>query len=99
MIVPDPTETSAWRRAYGTFPGGVTTVCALRDGAPVGIAASSVKAFVSLGAGASATPEEIAAFTKERMTAYKYPRQVEVLDEIPKTVSGKVLRRELRKRS
>jgi len=45
MIVPDPTETSALRRAYGTFPSGVTTVCAVRDGAPVGIAASS---FVSV---------------------------------------------------
>jgi long-chain acyl-CoA synthetase len=32
------------------------------------------------------------------MAAYKYPRQVEILDEIPKTVSGKVLRRELRTR-
>jgi flavin reductase (DIM6/NTAB) family NADH-FMN oxidoreductase RutF len=45
MIVPDPTETSALRRAYGAFPSGVTAVCALRDGAPVGIAASS---FVSV---------------------------------------------------
>lgn len=45
MIVPDPAETSALRRAYGTFPSGVTAVCALRDGAPVGIAASS---FVSV---------------------------------------------------
>ncbi|GAA4709166.1 flavin reductase family protein [Pseudonocardia yuanmonensis] len=45
MIVPDPTETSALRRAYGTFPSGVTAVCALREGAPVGIAASS---FVSV---------------------------------------------------
>lgn len=32
------------------------------------------------------------------MAAYKYPRQVEFLDEIPKTVTGKLLRRELRAR-
>jgi long-chain acyl-CoA synthetase len=30
------------------------------------------------------------------MAAYKYPRQVEILDEIPKTATGKILRRELR---
>ena len=30
------------------------------------------------------------------MAAYKYPRQVEFVDELPKTASGKVLRRELR---
>jgi flavin reductase (DIM6/NTAB) family NADH-FMN oxidoreductase RutF len=41
MIVPDPTETNALRRAYGTFPSGVTAVCALREGAPVGIVAST----------------------------------------------------------
>ena len=36
---------------------------------------------------------------KEQMAAYKYPRQIEFLDELPKTVSGKLLRRELRARS
>jgi acyl-coenzyme A synthetase/AMP-(fatty) acid ligase len=30
------------------------------------------------------------------MAAYKYPRQIEFVDELPKTASGKVLRRELR---
>jgi long-chain acyl-CoA synthetase len=59
----------------------------------------TVKAFVSLRPGKSATPEELIEFTKERMAAYKYPRQVVILDEIPKTVTGKVLRRELRGRA
>lgn len=59
----------------------------------------TVKAFVSLKGGSSTTPDELIAFTKERMAAYKYPRQVEVLDEVPKTVTGKVLRRELRDRT
>jgi long-chain acyl-CoA synthetase len=74
---------------------------AVREAAVVGVPdeyrGETVKAFVSLRPGATTTPEEIAAFAKERMAAYKYPRQVEILDEIPKTVSGKVLRRELRK--
>jgi long-chain acyl-CoA synthetase len=47
---------------------------------------------------ASATAEELIAFCREQMAAYKYPRQVEFLDELPKTVSGKLLRRELRDR-
>jgi long-chain acyl-CoA synthetase len=51
---------------------------------------------VSLQTGAEVTPEEIKAFCKERMAAYKYPREVEFVDELPKTVTGKILRRELR---
>jgi len=76
---------------------------AVREAAVVGIPdeyrGETVKAFVSLKGGAQATPEEIIAFARERMAAYKYPRRVEILDEIPKTVSGKVLRRELRTRT
>ena len=30
------------------------------------------------------------------MAAYKYPRSIEFVDELPKTVTGKILRRELR---
>jgi long-chain acyl-CoA synthetase len=51
---------------------------------------------VSLRAGAHTTPEELIAHCKERMAAYKYPRQIEIIDELPKTVTGKILRRELR---
>jgi long-chain acyl-CoA synthetase len=65
-------------------------------GVPDPYRGETVKAFVSLKAGKSAEPEELIAFCKERMAAYKYPRQVEIVDEIPKTVTGKVLRRELR---
>lgn len=56
----------------------------------------TVKAFVSLRAGQAADPEELIAFCRERLAAYKCPRAVEVLPEIPKTATGKVLRRELR---
>jgi long-chain acyl-CoA synthetase len=58
----------------------------------------TVKAFVSLRPGRTATEDELIAFCKERMAAYKYPRTIEFLDEIPKTVTGKLLRRELRAR-
>ncbi|MGZ4619690.1 MAG: class I adenylate-forming enzyme family protein [Frankiaceae bacterium] len=73
---------------------------AVREAAVVGIPdpyrGETFKAFVSLKAGQTATPEEIIAFAKAKMAAYKYPRQVEIIDEIPKNPAGKVLRRELR---
>ena len=56
----------------------------------------TVKAYVSVKAGARVTAEELVAHCRERMAAYKYPRQVEIIDELPKTVTGKILRRELR---
>jgi long-chain acyl-CoA synthetase len=42
------------------------------------------------------TEAVLIAFCKERMAAYKYPREIEFIDELPKTVTGKILRRELR---
>ena len=56
----------------------------------------TVKAVVSLKRGKQATPAELIEFCKERMAAYKYPRQVEIRDDLPKTATGKILRRELR---
>jgi long-chain acyl-CoA synthetase len=56
----------------------------------------TVKAFVALKSGAAATPDELIEFCKAKIAAYKYPRQVEIVDEIPKTVTGKFLRRVLR---
>ncbi|MGY1829275.1 long-chain fatty acid--CoA ligase [Geodermatophilus sp. SYSU D01180] len=57
-----------------------------------------VVAFVSLRSGASAEPDEVIAFCRERLAAYKYPREVVVIDELPKGPSGKVLKTELRGR-
>jgi long-chain acyl-CoA synthetase len=89
---------------YKVWPREVEDVLyghpAVREAAVVGVPdeyrGETVKAFVSLKEGAAAGPDELIAFCKERMAAYKYPRQVEVIDEIPKTATGKVLRRELR---
>ncbi|HZV51191.1 MAG TPA: AMP-binding protein [Candidatus Dormibacteraeota bacterium] len=75
---------------------------AVREAAVVGVPdpyrGETVKAFVSLRPGTAATPEELVAFCRERMAAYKCPRVVEVIDEVPKTATGKFLRRELRDR-
>ncbi|WP_327357260.1 class I adenylate-forming enzyme family protein [Streptomyces sp. NBC_01304] len=73
---------------------------AVREAAVVGVPdtyrGESVKAYVSLRPGTTVEPGELGAYCKERLAAYKYPREVEVLPELPKTTSGKILRRELR---
>jgi len=92
---------------YKVWPREVEDVLyehpAVREAAVVGVPdpyrGETVKAFVSLRAGQSTDEATLIAFCKQRMAAYKYPRQVEILDELPKTDSGKILRRELRSRS
>jgi len=56
----------------------------------------AVKAIVVLKPGATATPEEIIAYTRERIAGYKTPRSVDFIAALPRNPSGKVLRRELR---
>ncbi|MCC6474389.1 MAG: AMP-binding protein [Burkholderiales bacterium] len=56
------------------------------------------KAFVVLKPGERTSAEEIVRYCKENMAAFKVPRSVEIvtLDDLPKTASGKILKRELR---
>jgi long-chain acyl-CoA synthetase len=67
-------------------------------GVPDEYRGETVKAFVALKPGfeGRVTAEEIITFCKDRMAAYKYPRSVEFVSEIPKTLTGKFLRRALR---
>jgi len=55
-----------------------------------------VKVFIVLRDGESASEDEIISFCREKLTAYKVPKQIEFIKEIPKTNVGKVLRRELK---
>jgi len=55
-----------------------------------------IKAYVILNPGAKITEEELIAWAKEHMAAYKYPRIVEFRDSLPMTATGKILKRELR---
>ena len=92
---------------YKVWPRDVEDVLyehpAVREAAVVGVPheyrGETVKAFVSLKGGQSVTEEDLIAFCKERMAAYKYPREIEFIDEVPKNASGKVLRRELREKA
>jgi long-chain acyl-CoA synthetase len=72
---------------------------AVREAAVVGVPdpyrGETVKAFVALREPVS--EQELIDFCRQRMAAYKYPRVVEVVDEVPKTTTGKFLRRALRR--
>lgn len=89
---------------YKVWPREVEDVLythpAVREAAVVGVPdayrGETVKAVLSLKPGAQVTAEEIIAYCKARMAAYKYPRVVEFLPDLPKTTTGKILRRELR---
>ncbi|AXT86963.1 acyl-CoA synthetase [Aeromicrobium sp. A1-2] len=89
---------------YKVWPREVEDVLyehpAVREAAVIGVPdeyrGETVMAFVSLRPGLTATADELKAFCKERIAAYKYPRVIEFMDELPKTVTGKILRRELR---
>jgi long-chain acyl-CoA synthetase len=56
-----------------------------------------VKAVVTLMPSAKTAPEEIVEYCKKHVAAYKYPRVVEVVAEIPKGPTGKILKREVRR--
>jgi long-chain acyl-CoA synthetase len=65
-------------------------------GVPDQYRGETVKAFVSIQPDIAAAPEELIDFCKDRLASYKYPRMIEIMDELPKTATGKLLRRELR---
>jgi len=48
--------------------------------------------------GAQATEEELIEFCRSRISHYKAPRSVEFLESLPKTGTGKILKRDLRKK-
>ena len=89
---------------YNIYPADVEAVLfehpAVKEAAVIGIPdekrGETVKAFIVLKEGEKATAEEITAFCRERMAAYRVPRLVEFRDDLPKSIIGKVLRRELR---
>jgi long-chain acyl-CoA synthetase len=92
------------RGGYNVYPREVEEVLylhpAVAEAAVVGTTddrlGEEVRAYVSLRAGAQVELEELIEHCRGRLAAYKYPRQVVFLDELPKGPSGKILKRELR---
>jgi len=94
------------RGGFNVYPREIEEVLyghpAVAEAAVIGIPHAShgeeVKAIVAKKAGHEAvTPDEIIAYTRERLAAYKVPRVLEFLDTLPKGPTGKILKRELRK--
>ena len=92
------------RGGYNVYPREVEEVLyehpAIAEAAVVGIPhdalGEEIGAAVALAPGASAHPDEIRDFVKERLASYKYPRQVWIVDALPKGPTGKILRREIK---
>jgi len=91
------------RGGYNVYPREIEEVLyehpAVREAAVIGVPhdelGEEVGAAVALKEGESATAEELRDFVKENVAAYKYPRHVWFVDELPKGPTGKILKREI----
>jgi long-chain acyl-CoA synthetase len=91
------------RGGYNVYPREIEEVLyehpAVREAAVVGVPhdeyGEEIGAAVALKDDAKATPEELRDFVKDQVAAYKYPRQVWLVDDLPKGPTGKILKREI----
>ena len=91
------------RGGYNVYPREVEEALyehdAVAEVAVIGIKhddlGEEVGAAVALKDGQKVDEDELQAFAKERLAAYKYPRSVWIVDELPKGPTGKILRREV----
>jgi long-chain acyl-CoA synthetase len=91
------------RNGFNVYPREIEEVLyghpAIREAAVVGIPhdefGEEIGAAVSLKEGVEATPDDLRQFVKEQVAAYKYPRKIWIVDELPKGPTGKILKREI----
>jgi len=91
------------RGGYNVYPREVEEVLyehpQIREAAVVGVPhdewGEEIGAAVVLHEGEELAPKEVSAYVKERIAAYKYPRVVWFLDDLPKGPTGKILKREI----
>ena len=91
------------RSGYNVYPREIEEVLyehpEVREAAVVGVPhdeyGEEIGAAVSLTDGAQVTTEELRDYVRERVAAYKYPRDVWIVDDLPKGPTGKILKREI----
>ena len=91
------------RGGYSVYPQEVETVLlthpAVSEAAVVGVEheelGEEVAAFVTLRAGAAASTDELSAWCRARLAAYKCPRRFTLVTELPKSATGKILKSRL----
>jgi long-chain acyl-CoA synthetase len=91
------------RGGYNVYPREVEEVLyehpKIREAAVLGVPhdqwGEEIGAAVVLHEGEELTPEEVSEYVKERIAAYKYPRLVWFMDDLPKGPTGKILKREI----
>jgi long-chain acyl-CoA synthetase len=91
------------RGGYNVYPREVEEVIyshpAVREAAVVGVPhdelGEEVGAAVAVRDGEELSPDDLRAYVKERVAAYKYPRVIWLVDELPKGPTGKILKREI----
>ena len=91
------------RGGYNVYPREIEEVLyehpAVHECAVIGVPhaelGEEVGAAVSLRSGAEATAKELREFVKGQVAAYKYPRHVWLVDDLPKGATGKILKREV----
>jgi len=93
---------NAWSVAPAELEAALLEHPAVREAAVIGMSDAEAgeipRAFVALGEGRAATEGELMAFANARLANYKAIRALTFVEAIPKTASGKILRRELKAR-
>jgi len=103
LYIVDRTKDMIIAGGYNIYPREIDEVlyehpkileaCAV--GVPDKYRGETVKAFVVVKPGETLTAEEVISYCKEKLAAYKVPKLIEFMDDLPKSAIGKVLRREL----
>ncbi len=104
FFIKDRVKDMIIRGGFNVYPREIEEVLyghpAVAEAAVIGIhdtaLGEEIKAVVAFKPGQSAAAQDIIDYCKERLAAYKYPRSVEIRDTLPKTATGKILKRELK---
>lgn len=104
FFIKDRVKDMIIRGGFNVYPREIEEILyghpAIAEAAVIGIPdealGEEIKAVVSLKPGQQVSETELTDYCKERLAAYKYPRSIEFRETLPKTATGKILKRELK---